>query len=151
MIRAAPFFKYWLPVILWMALIFSASSDSQSSRRSSRFIEPVVRWLKPDMSEESVRKIVLVVRKCAHVTEYAVLAVLLWRARRGAATNRTGWTRAHAVFALVVASLYSASDEIHQAFVPNRGASVADVCLDTVGAALGLLIVWWFVTKRGKK
>jgi len=47
--------------------------------------------------------------------------------------------------------LYSASDEIHQAFVPNRGASFADVCLDTAGAALGLFVTWWFVTKRGRK
>ena len=76
------FLRYWLPVIVWMLVIFSASSDSMSSGNTSRFIGPLVRWLKPDISEESLGRIVYGVRKSAHVTEYAIFALLLWRAWR---------------------------------------------------------------------
>ena len=76
------FLKYWLPVLLWMALIFSASSDTGSFARSSRIVAPLLRWLFPHLPEDTVNFIVLLVRKCAHLTEYAVLALLLWRALR---------------------------------------------------------------------
>ena len=77
--------KYWLPVVLWMGLIFSASSDSMSSGRTSRIIGPLVRWFVPNISEAALGRVVFAVRKTAHVTEYAVLALLWWRAWRGSA------------------------------------------------------------------
>jgi len=77
--------KYWLPVVLWMALIFSASSDSMSSGRTSRIIGPLVRWFVPNITEAALDRMVFAVRKTAHVTEYAVLALLWWRAWRGSA------------------------------------------------------------------
>src|SRR2546425_8901430 len=66
--------KYWLPVVLWMGLVFSASSDSMSSGRTSRIIGPLVRWFVPNISEAALGRMVFAVRKTAHVTEYAVLA-----------------------------------------------------------------------------
>jgi hypothetical protein len=77
------FAKNWLPVVLWCALIYSVSGDKKSVHHSSRIIEPIVRWLIPDISDEAVRTTVLVVRKGAHVTEYAILALLLWRGAAG--------------------------------------------------------------------
>ena len=68
-------------------------------------------------------------RKLAHAAEYAVLAVLLWRALE------SGW----AAFWLAVA--YAITDEIHQAFVPGRHMSPLDVAVDAAGAAVGLLFV----------
>ena len=76
------FFKYWLPVILWMGLIFCGSTDVLSSQRTSRFIGPFLRWLNPNISEETISAVQTVVRKGGHVTEYSVLAALIWRARR---------------------------------------------------------------------
>src|SRR5205809_1081184 len=63
-----------------MAVIFSASSDSMSSGRTSRIIGPLLRWLVPGISDDVVGLIVFCVRKAAHVTEYAILSGLLWRA-----------------------------------------------------------------------
>lgn len=137
------FVKYWLPVQVWMGIIFSASSDSGSFQHSSRIIGPLLRWLFPHLSDEAVHAIVVFVRKCAHLAEYAVLALLLWRALRRESTPRNApwrWSKAGLVLALV--SLYAASDEFHQAFVPSRQASVWDVWLDTTGAAFGLLCLW---------
>jgi len=126
-----------------MALIFSASADSKSGQHSSRIIAPLLRWLKPDITEAALDRAVFIVRKAAHVTEFAVLAALLWRARRKPVKNDgRPWQWAQAVFALGIAALYSASDELHQLFVPNRQGHFHDVLFDTAGAVLGLLVIW---------
>jgi VanZ family protein len=127
-----------------MCLIFSASSDAMPSNHTSRFIGPIVRWLKPDISEHALGRVVFMVRKAAHVTEYAVFSLLLWRAFQAmrAGSDRPRWRWSTALLALGVAALYAASDEIHQYFVPSREARFGDVMLDTAGPALGLLGLW---------
>lgn len=74
----------------------------------------------------------LVLRKLAHAAEYGILAALLWRAL------------GNAPVAVAAASLYGASDELHQAFVPGRQAAFRDWAVDTAGALLGvaLLFLW---------
>ncbi|MHB8523972.1 MAG: VanZ family protein [Limisphaerales bacterium] len=179
----------WGPVIALMALIFVGSTDLLSSRHTSRFIEPFLRWLIPGISPAALERVHLAVRKSGHLTEYGVLAALLWRARRKTSIHepqggarrlcraeprrspRAGapgmalryqrfmaprrdsgileathapraWLWSQAAFALCTASLYAASDEYHQSFYPSRGASVEDVVIDTVGAAVGLALLW---------
>src|SRR5207247_383131 len=80
------FLKYWLPLLIWLGVIFVDSTDLMSAEHTSRFIVPILLWLKPDMAPETIRSILFVIRKCAHVSEYAILALLLWRARRSAST-----------------------------------------------------------------
>ena len=126
-----------------MGVIFSASGDSNSAEHSSRIIAPLLRWFLPDMSDDAVHAVVLFVRKCGHVAEYAVLALLLWRVlRRPAKPGSAAWRWSEAGLALAVAALYAGSDEFHQAFVPSRQASAWDVLLDTSSAALALLCLW---------
>ncbi len=62
------FLKYWLVILLWFGLIFAASSDENSARRSSSIIGPLLHWLSPNMPEETVDHVVLFARKCAHLT-----------------------------------------------------------------------------------
>jgi VanZ family protein len=126
-----------------MAVIFSASSDRMSFQHSSRIVGPLVRWLLPHLSQESVETIVLIVRKCAHLTEYAILGLLLWRAqRKPTRTSPQPWRWRTAFHTILLVMLYAASDEFHQAFVPSRQASVWDVLLDTTGAVFALLLLW---------
>ncbi len=133
----------WLPVVLWAALIFSVSGDKKSMHHSSRIIEPLVRWLVPDISDEAVRTTVFVVRKGAHVTEYAILALLLWWSLRKTIWPRPGaWSWRQAGAAWSGAVLFAITDEIHQAFVPGRQGSPWDVVIDGIGAALGLWVLW---------
>jgi VanZ family protein len=137
------FLKYWLPALIWMALIFSASSDSHSYEHSSRLIAPLLHWLFPQMPETRVDAIVYFTRKCAHLTEYAVLALLLWRAvRRPMKNDPRPWVWPEAGLALAIVFLYAASDEFHQIFVPTRTAQVSDVFIDTAGGAASLLALW---------
>ena len=97
----------WLPVFAWAAVIFAFSSvPSLSSGLGG--------WD-------------LLLRKLAHLTEYAILAVLLFRA--------LGRELPAFLFGLA----YSLSDEIHQHFVSGRHASPIDVAIDSAGLLLGLL------------
>jgi VanZ family protein len=139
------FLKYWLPALIWMALIFSASTDTNSFEHSSRIIAPLLHWLFPQMPDDTMHLIVLLVRKCAHLTEYAVFALLLWRALRKPMKNDPRpWIWREARLALLIVALYAASDEFHQSFVPTRTALVSDVFVDTAGGAAGLLALWAF-------
>jgi VanZ family protein len=143
MLKLRGFAKYWLPVLAFMAVIFSASGDRKSAHRSSRLIEPLLRWLFPDLTNDTVWLVVLVVRKCAHVTEFAILALLLWRALRASTSPRSrAWSWRLARNAWWLAVLYAASDELHQWFVPDRQASGWDVLIDASGAAAALLGLW---------
>jgi len=137
------FFKYWLPVVLWMGLIFGGSTDLLSSQRSSRIIGPLLRWLNPNVSDKTIRAVQTVVRKGGHVAEYSVLAVLLWRARRKPFKNDPRpWSWREATLVVFYSGLYAATDEFHQWFIPSRGASVWDTFLDMLAAAAGLLLLW---------
>ena len=98
---------YWLPVVLWAGLIFALSS---------------IPHLGTGLGVWDT-----VLRKGAHLTEYAVLALLLVRALRREAP------------ALALGILYAASDEFHQSFVRGRHASPIDVGIDSVGLLIGLL------------
>lgn len=137
------FIKFWLPPLLWMSLIFIGSADSGSVNRSSRIIGPVVRWLFPAMSDAGVGTCVLIVRKGAHITEYALFAILMWRAlRQHTRDDRRPWSWREPKLALICVFAYACLDEIHQLYVPGRGPSFHDVLLDTLGGALGLLLLW---------
>jgi VanZ family protein len=146
-----PLFKYWLPVVLWMAMIFAGSTDVLSSGRTSRIIGPLLRWIYPGVSDRVINAVQSVVRKGSHVCEYALLSVLFWRARRKPRrADSRPWSRREGAVAVGLAGLYAVTDEIHQAFVPSRGASPWDVLLDTAGAAAGIL-ARWYVGRRQKR
>jgi VanZ family protein len=139
-----------------MVLIFGASSDTGSSQRSSRIIAPLVRWLCPGLAEAKVDDVVQAVRKTAHFAEYAVLVVLvwyaLWKPRLG---DQRPWNWPVAGSALLLATLYAASDELHQMYVPTRQGSLRDVLIDTSGAAVGLVVTAmvyrWLARRRGRR
>ena len=99
----------WLPVALWAGVIFALSSIPSLGTGLGTWD--------------------LLLRKGAHVTEYAILGLLPARALGREAP------------ALLFGVLYAASDEVHQAFVRGRHASPVDVAIDTLGVILGI-VVW---------
>jgi VanZ family protein len=105
----------WLPVFAWAAVIFTLSSIAGLSTGLGTWDT--------------------VLRKGAHVTEYAILGALLYRALGREA------------LALAVGIAYAASDELHQHFVRGRHASPVDVAIDAVGISLGML-VWLRLRER---
>jgi VanZ family protein len=137
------FIKYWLVIVLWFALIFVASADTNSAQRSSRIIGPLLHWLFPEMPEETIGLVVLFARKCAHLTVYGVLALLYWRAFRKPVKNDSRpWSWIEARNSLIGVVLYATTDELHQQFVPGRFGELTDVLIDSAGGAMGLLALW---------
>ena len=142
----------WIPVLCWMAVIFMASSDAFSAGHTSSIIEPLLLRLFPHLSAAAVDLIHFCIRKGAHLGEYGILGILLWRAIPGhkAGPDAADWWRA--AVALLAATCYGATDEFHQSFVPSRGPSVRDVLFAACGAAIALTIIClanWHRSGRG--
>lgn len=126
-----------------MSLIFVGSADTQSYEHSSRIIVPLLHWLFPHMPEARVEFIHHAFRKCAHLGEYSVLAVVLWRAvRKPVRNDPRPWSWREAAIAALIVFAYASTDEFHQIFVPGRTPLVTDVLIDTTGAIMGMLALW---------
>jgi len=125
--------RRWAPVILWAAVIWTFSTHWFTSDNTSRFFVPLVHWLFPSLSRETIDILHHIWRKCGHLTEYFIFSLLILRAIRG---ERRGTRLAWALAAIVVVGAYASLDEFHQSFVPGRTAAVSDVLLDTTGGAL---------------
>lgn len=108
-------FTVWLPVLIWAAVIFTLSSIPSLSTGLGTWDT--------------------ILRKGAHLAEYAVLGGLLYRAL------------GREPLALAVGIAYAATDELHQYFVRGRHASPVDVAIDAVGVAAGMLI-WLRLRER---
>jgi VanZ family protein len=99
--------RAWAPLLLWAAIIFAFSSIPSLGTGLGTWD--------------------LILRKIAHLTEYAILGALLLRAL------------GRPEVAIAVGALYATSDELHQHFVRGRHAAWYDVVIDTVGVTIGVL------------
>jgi len=126
----------WLPVVVWAGVISFLSSDPFSGEHTGGLLLPLLNAILPGASPETLNVVHAVTRKLAHVTEYAVLAVLVCRAVERPAQSR--WQLAARSLLLCVA--LAVLDELHQSFVPSRVGSPLDVALDTAGAVLGVAV-----------
>ena len=134
--------KRWGPVFFWMGFTFLMSTSTFSAENTSLVVEPIVRFLFPSISPNGLLVVHGAVREMAHLTEYFVLSLLLFRAFNDGSTDGQRWR--WALVCLLVVALFAASDEYHQSFVAERSPSVRDVALDTVGGILGLLTISTF-------
>jgi VanZ family protein len=133
-----------------MTVIFIASSDSKSFEHSSRLLAPLLLFLFPQISGDTLHLIVFIARKCCHLTEYAVLALLVWRALNQSKTSLAPWSWPKVGGTLLIVFLYASSDEFHQIFVPTRTPRIHDVVIDTIGGAMTLLALWIFHRRKLK-
>lgn len=136
----ARFLSRYAPLVLWLAFISFASSDGFSASNTSRVIEPIVLWLFPHISQAHLEWIHFLIRKLAHYSEYALLAILAARAF-GSSPNRH-LKRRWFLVSLAIIVLYALLDEYHQSFVPSRTASVFDSFIDMSGGLTALVVVW---------
>lgn len=130
------------PVVLWVGVIFFASTGNLSASNTSRIIRPLLLWLFPDITEASLLQAHFLVRKSAHFTEYAVLALLAARAFLTSSNDNLRRRWPAAAFALVAAC--ALLDEYHQSFYATRTGTIYDSLIDMTGGAtaLALLLVW---------
>jgi VanZ family protein len=114
----------WLPVAAWALAIFVFSTSYFSADNTSRYIDPILRFLMPGASVATIALGHGLVRKAAHFVNYAILFWLLI----------SGPLRGRPYYAFGLCVIYALLDEGHQMFVPNRGPSLYDVALDSTGA-----------------
>jgi VanZ family protein len=130
--------RAWLAVVLCITAIWIFSGESFSAASTSGLLEPLLRWLYPEISWRAILRAHFFARKAAHVTEYAVLAVLTFRALRLSLDVSTPRLVGLAM-GLVVA--VAAPDELRQSFLATRTGSLADVAIDFAGGALGVGLI----------
>jgi VanZ family protein len=138
--------KIWLPPTVWAALIFLFSSEAFSGASTSGILEPLLHHLFPALSGSETEQIHVLIRKLGHFGEYFVLSILVMRALSQEIHHKLALR--HLVLGLALTALYAISDELHQALVPNRNASIIDVLIDVVGGICGTL--WFHLRHRGK-
>lgn len=133
------------PLVICMALISFASSNEFSASNTSRIVRPLLLWLFPNITEASIGLAHLLVRKAAHITEYAVLGWLAARAFSGSSQEflRRRWFLA----SLMLIVLHALLDEYHQSFVPSRTGSLYDSGIDIAGGLIGL-IAFAYLSRR---
>jgi VanZ family protein len=132
--------------LVWMCVIFGFSAQTKeessvvSEGVSYRLVESTGFLFHLHLDEEQLREIAdsieNVVRKGAHMTEYAILAILIfvWIGQWQLTVLRRG------CIAVLMSALYACSDEAHQLFVAGRAGRFSDVMIDSAGALLGLAL-----------
>ncbi|MBE6768607.1 MAG: hypothetical protein E7549_06830 [Ruminococcaceae bacterium] len=150
----------WALVLLWFVVIslFSSQTREESGRLSGGITVWIVEHITPNWKslEEIVKENLLqtwrfIIRKGAHMAEFAVLGMLLFNAWAG--VRRRALSRC-ALLSMMCSFLGAVLDEAHQAFVPERGPLLSDVFIDFAGAVLGILFVWlvvWIFQKYRKR
>jgi VanZ family protein len=126
--------QYWLPVFLWVSFIFWMSTSMFSAQNTYLLLEPLLRFFVPAISHKEIVIVHIFIRKIAHITEYFISGLLLFRAFREGSEKKHEWLWAAASLLIVV--IIAAGDEIHQSFVPTRTAASVDVGLDITGGLL---------------
>lgn len=117
---------YWLPLVVWMGWIFFLSSQPQLPSVPQGWLDTLL-------------------KKLGHASEYAILAVLWWRA-----LGSTRLLEQRIPLAWGVSLLYALSDEYHQTLVPGRNGTLMDLLIDAIGALVGLLLFWWWGQRAGR-
>jgi VanZ family protein len=137
--KQVSFLSRCLPLVVWLVFISYASSDSFSAGNTSRIIGPLILWLFPNTSPESLAVVHLITRKLAHFTEYAILGFLAARAFR--TSPRPAIRQRWFLISLSLIVVYALLDEYHQSFVATRTASVYDSLIDMAGGLTALIVI----------
>ena len=118
------FLYYWLPFLLWLLLIYSFSSH-------------------PTKATSDIYWEDFIIKKLAHIVEYAILTAFLYRALLSSGIRKKEAALTSIFFALV----YGMTDEYHQSFIPGREPRIRDIVFDTIGSLLAIFIIWKLLPK----
>ncbi|MEZ4704235.1 MAG: VanZ family protein [Bdellovibrionota bacterium] len=137
--------RYSLPLILWMLILWVASGAGFSASHTSSWVEMVWGWFGGSLESDGLQNLNLVLRKCGHVTAYAILSGMFLVSAGKSWNVKKNWRLPLGILAIVFSFVYASIDEWHQSWVMERTSSIADVALDTFGAVLFQL---WVALRR---
>jgi VanZ family protein len=136
----------YAPILLWIGVIFFLSSPEASFSQTSRIVGPLLNFFFPDMPEATKVIVHGYIRKTAHFTEYAVLALLAFRAFSTSAIHFLQ-TRCY-ILALTLVVVVASLDEFNQSFEASRTSSIWDVALDISGGVMMVVVLWIFHSRK---
>jgi VanZ family protein len=128
---------WWILAILICFIIFNFTASSSSTGSNTQHIIGKITGL----DDKHAATLNFVIRKTTHLTIFGLLGICFYMALR----------KRKFLIAWGLTTLYAASDEYHQSFMPGRTAAVKDVILDSCGSIVAILIVRFFVQKRYSK
>ena len=142
----------YAPLILWIGVILFLSSSQASMSKTSVLIRPLLEFFFPNAAEETLIIYHAFIRKCAHFTEYAILA--FWANRAFSGSSLKLLRQRPFIFSFLLVLLVASIDETNQSFLASRTGSFGDVLLDVSGGLamiLSLALYGFFVGKRGDR
>ena len=150
--------RNWWPVVVWLVIIRLESTDAASSANTSGLLYAVLSFLFPHINPQYVEVLNEVLRKTGHFAGYGILGVLVFFALRNTNRDRLKplllrrwgtylpdfWRMEWVMLGLGVAVITASFDEIHQTFIPSRTGRWQDVVLDTCGAIVLQIVVYFY-------
>jgi VanZ family protein len=142
----------WAITVAWAGTITLLSTGSYGASVTGWLLQALLYSLHIRLAHATFVIVHFLVRKLAHCTEYGMFGLFLYHSFTFRQPER--WNTRSAVSAVIVAGLFSLTDEYHQSFVPGRTGSIKDCGIDTFGAILGMLLLYagrslqTFVAKR---
>lgn len=143
---------YFILMLLWMGFIFYMSNQSAdiSSAQSGGVIEmlsglPIIGGIVTKMMEVDIAQ--FVIRKSAHLLAYCILGILIFMA----IYNDVRKVNVLSIKAFIFTVLYACSDEIHQFFIPRRSCELRDVMIDSIGAIIGIVVIYSIIRFTNRK
>lgn len=132
--------KYFIPALIWMIFIFimSHTNGNDSSNQSNFIAEIILKFIDID-----VETLTFLIRKAAHMSEYAILLLLIYYGLSNTITYKY-----NLLTSLATTFIYACSDEFHQLFIPGRSGQFKDVLIDTSGGLVMLLIIYLWQRKK---
>ncbi len=154
----------WWPVLVWLGVIRVESTDFASASNTSGVLYTVIAAVAPQVEESFVSQLDEILRKTGHFTGYGILSALVFLALKNTNHDRLRpllrrpwgmywhdfWRGDWALLGILVTIVTATLDEIHQTFLPSRTGRWQDVVLDTCGA-LVLQVIIYFVSRRAFK
>lgn len=148
--------RWWL-VLVWLGVIRLESTDVASANNTSSVLYTVIAAVVPRVDESFVSRLDEILRKTGHFAGYGILSALVFLALRNTNYDRLRsllrrpwgiylrdfWRLDWALLGMLVAVVTAAADEIHQSFIPSRTGAWQDVVLDSCGAAVLQMIVYF--------
>lgn len=145
----------WMIMIFWFSNQVAVTSSELSGGVCDRVVGKVNTIFSMGWSDQTqtqiAEKIEFPIRKAVHMSEYAVMAILVVAHLMTGTKTLENKKRRNYILAFLFTAGYAASDEFHQYFVPGRSAEVRDVMIDSAGAVLSLLVLSGVLLLCGRK
>jgi VanZ family protein len=134
-------------IIAWMLLVYFLSNQvaEDSANLSQGFLKTILKLL--NLKGETLFITEHVIRKLAHLALYTLGGILIYTHVKTYNLEENS----KVMISQIIGMTYAITDEIHQAFVPGRSGEVRDVLIDSLGIAIGMLIIAIIYTIKKKK